>query len=473
MKALVLTSQVFVLTLTLILGAYKSPGISPSWTALHISSNEICSMPFGNFRVNVYEHLDNQKAAPNRKRYFYAPIALLDQKSAISVFNDVTNQAEMRFRVELWNEKVETDVAKYLIKIVGEPVKTHQVQVIPFEKVILTNKETRSSYSLPTTWSLIKLQKSLWFTVTCFQQIDCDNLASNMRTPSSQQFQTLQIHFSLLSQPSEIEEVEIVVSGQMVARLLRQFKKEKEIFLTEKDEDRLLTEIATSSVVDKLNLNAVISFESLRKQFNVIKRLLVSSAEVLTVTQQTDPIWAFIFWNNENYRPGKTSQVLNYIYEKQSKEIQLKLSNAFTLTSDKIDLEEIVQLFRSMEYQFNVNSFAPINSKEFLKNLYNESKNHVEWDGEKFKPKPLVVSKVNLELLREHYEKNYQLQEKEHRIVNVRYLVAAISTPINVAQSVDIPITSSTDELESLRSIVNNLMKEMKGISILMYVFIL
>ena len=126
-----------------------------------------------------------------------------------------------------------------------------------------------------------------------------------------------------------------------------------------------------------------------------------------------------------------------------------------------------------MEYQFNVNSFAPINSKEFLKNLYNESKNHVEWDGEKFKPKPLVVSKVNLELLREHYEKNYQLQEKEHRIVNVRYLVAAISTPINVAQSVDISITSSTDELESLRSIVNNLMKEMKGISILMYVFIL
>ena len=155
-------------------------------------------------------------------------------------------------------------------KILGEPVKTHQVQVIPFEKVILTSKDALISFSLSATWSLFKLQKSLSFTVTCFEQKDCDTLASNMRT-SPHQFQTMQIHFSLLSQSSENKEIEIIAAGQMVARLLRQFKTAKEIFVTEKDESRLLTEIATTSAEDKFELNAVISSESLTHIYKIIK----------------------------------------------------------------------------------------------------------------------------------------------------------------------------------------------------------
>lgn len=50
----------------------------------------------------------------------------------------VPNEEELRFRVELWNEKIENDVANYLgkiTKIVGERVEAHQVQVIPLEKI--------------------------------------------------------------------------------------------------------------------------------------------------------------------------------------------------------------------------------------------------------------------------------------------------------------------------------------------------
>jgi hypothetical protein len=85
---------------------------SSNWAKLQISPNIVGSVPYGNFRINVYEHSANQRnaisnenaAADNKnnlKKFYYAPISLLDHASAVSSFNNVTQQAEMRFRVEM------------------------------------------------------------------------------------------------------------------------------------------------------------------------------------------------------------------------------------------------------------------------------------------------------------------------------------------------------------------------------------
>ncbi len=211
--------------------ASESFGTSSSWAKLMISPNNIGSVPFGSFRVRIYEHLENQKetTTPNRKRYFYAPIALLDQNSVTNAFNDITNQTEIQFRIELWNEQVESEVTNYLGKIVGEKIEPYQIQVIPFENVILTSpSETSLFYFLPTTWSSFNLQKSLWFTVACFGQKDCKKLTKQMCT-SPQQLQSLQLRFSLSSQPSKPKEAEIAVSGPMTKRLLMRFTQKKYI----------------------------------------------------------------------------------------------------------------------------------------------------------------------------------------------------------------------------------------------------
>jgi hypothetical protein len=54
----------------------------------------------------------------------------------------------MRFRVEMWNDKVENEIFKYLNEIVGHEIKSNQVAIISFEKVILTSKELTKDYSL-------------------------------------------------------------------------------------------------------------------------------------------------------------------------------------------------------------------------------------------------------------------------------------------------------------------------------------
>ena len=82
-------------------------------------------MEYGNFLIEIYEHANNHKATTieNQKKYFYSPLALLDNKSANSSYNRITNRPEMSFRVEMWNDKVQNEVVQHLNEIVGHEIK--------------------------------------------------------------------------------------------------------------------------------------------------------------------------------------------------------------------------------------------------------------------------------------------------------------------------------------------------------------
>jgi hypothetical protein len=120
--------------------------VTSSWAKLEISPNTLNSMEYGNFRIEIYEHANNHRAATtaSQKKYFYSPLSLLDHKSAESSYNNVTKRWEMKFRVEMWNDKVQNEIVKYVNEIVGQDIKSNQVAIIPLEKVILTSHSTHS-----------------------------------------------------------------------------------------------------------------------------------------------------------------------------------------------------------------------------------------------------------------------------------------------------------------------------------------
>ena len=170
-----------------------------SWSKLQISHRVLVSMPHGNYRINIYEHLDNDKNNQSQN-YFYSPIAQLDHKSAASFFNDVTKQNEMRFRIEMWNDKVQNQVVNYLTDLFGLQVLPHQVQVVPFEKVALASTTTETFYILSADW--LPYEKSMWFSVWCLLKKDCNQLATDMRT-NPNRFDNLKLVFSPPSQTSQ------------------------------------------------------------------------------------------------------------------------------------------------------------------------------------------------------------------------------------------------------------------------------
>ena len=167
MKYFTIQVTMFALLLTPAFSLDDSP-----WLSLNISSKELCSMLYGNFHVSVYEHIDNQNSTTiqGHKKYFYTPIALLNRQSIFSTFNNLTNHPEVRFRIEMRNEKLESEVVHYLKNFVKKQVKANQVQVIPLDKVILASSTSSTAYYLSRDWLPYRKHKSLWFSLFCFQQ---------------------------------------------------------------------------------------------------------------------------------------------------------------------------------------------------------------------------------------------------------------------------------------------------------------
>ncbi len=553
----------------------NGPGLSSSWAKLQISPDTLSSMEFGNFLVEIYEHANNHKATTtaSEKKYFYSPLALLEHKSAVSVYNNVTNQPEMRFRIEMWNDKVQNEVVKHLNEVVGYEIKSNKVRVIPLEKVILTSNVPTAVYYLSPVWTIYDKRKTLWFSLSCYDQKICNKLANEMRS-NPEQFDHLKFLYSLSSQTSQIKHTTIsidsVTSGQMVSTLLQKFGDKKEIFLTANDEKKMLTETATNIRMDTFDDSEVGSPDTENQIFNILKDLLVTSRT--TIKSQSDKMWDSVFWNEDNYRPDKTTKTLNEIINKLDKETQRKMADMFQkaerqsemtekLTSSNKDEEKrreeqtrrenqskdanekemrrlqatdqeqssrnqtrddksttsrddtdiIVdgvgsdddgvkiatnnsmthntdqqnerkenakkisdEYDRKMEnkekiqHNYDSNSWADVDRisstisgkmaidsdrsrrveilKEDVEKLLQESRDLIQWDGEKFVPKPMQLSRINLGKFRDS-------QTFQDRNVRVRYTNAELSAPIKFLEHAELTIT---DEW-------NNLKDELKG----------
>ena len=479
---------------------------SYSWAKLQISSDTLSSMEYGNYRVDIYEHSKNQhpNTPSNRHKYYYAPIALLDHKSAISSYNKVTKNPEMKFRIEMWNKNVTEKVVLHLNNFVDHRVSEDQVAVIPFENVILVNLLPSSSFSMSTHWKGIRHDRHIWFTLSCLALKVCDQLAAEMRS-KPEQFDHFKLLFSLSSQTSKTKQtvirIETITSGQMVSDLLQKYGSEtNEVFLTANDEKRMLTETATNIRLDTFDETEVGSSNSELQIYNMLKEMLISSK--ITIKEQSDKMWESVFWNDDNYRPDKTTQTLNNVYKKMNKMNQKNLADYYNNTVKEKSIKEAshsgsrdktssnsknVEAAQSKNIGgsisgsgFGISASVSANhetssssgdsqskhlenksdwsklvkadydsdfsrhgstSNEGLNKFYEESKDHVQWDGEKFVPKPMQLSRINLAKFRD----TQSFQDKK---VTVRYTTAVLSTPINFAKYAGLTVTDEWDDLK-------------------------
>jgi hypothetical protein len=84
--------------------------------------------------------------------------------------------------------------------------------------------------------------------------------------------------------------------------------------------------------------------------------------------------------------------------------------------------------------------------KDEVEKLLQESRDNVQWDGEKFVPKSMQLSRINLGKFRDS-------QSFQDRNVRVRYTTAELSAPIKFLEHAELTVT---DEW-------NNLKEELKG----------
>jgi hypothetical protein len=160
----------------------------------------------------------------------------------------------MRFRIEMWNDKVQKQVVKHLSEIVGHEIKSNKVRIFPLEKFILkSSKRPTVDYSLPE-WTKYEKSKTLRISLSCYDQKFGDEMASEMRSVP-EHFYHFKLFYSFSTQqPSHIKQatinVDSVTSGQMVTKLLQKFGDQNEVFLSANDERKMLTEMASKIQMD-------------------------------------------------------------------------------------------------------------------------------------------------------------------------------------------------------------------------------
>ena len=236
------------------------------WAELQISPNSLGSIKYENFRVNIFEHLNNKN--PNipfiSHKYYYAPVAIfVPDRAVCNIDNhDIVDRSgeyqhcldfdckrdklppiEMRFRIEMWNENVTDAVASWLTKFFfdGPIIKSNQVQVIPLENVILASSSPSSLSYVSTDWKQLRTHVSFHLPLSSIK--DCFQIMQEITSEGF--FDDFKLLFSLSPLMSQTKKVTIrkdsVTSGEMVTRLLQEFGPDKtEIFLMPGDEKKIL-----------------------------------------------------------------------------------------------------------------------------------------------------------------------------------------------------------------------------------------
>ena len=111
-------------------------------------------------------------------------------------------------------------------------------------------------------------------------------------------------------------------------------------------------------------------------------------------------LWKNVFWDDETYRPDKIANLLNEIYKKLLTESAKQ------------------KLIRFQGLEVNDLSKTGYSEGEMMKTV-REAQDTVEWDGDKFVPKTITLSRINLGKLR---NKNFFQDRK----IRVSYITAML-----------------------------------------------
>jgi hypothetical protein len=96
-------------------------------------------------------------------------------------------------------------------------------------------------------------------------------------------------------------------------------------------------------------------------------------------------------------------------------------------------------------------------TKEEMAKLLQESRNHVQWDEEKFVPKPMQLSRINLAKFRDP-------QSFQDRNIRLRYTTAELSAPMKFLEHAELTVT---DEWNDLKDELKGLQRERRNIRLI------
>lgn len=201
-----------------------------SWAKLEISPNSIATVLYNDFLVNIYEHSGNRRLTEmdqnsKLRKYFYAPLALLNVLSARCFKNEIMDQFEMEFHIELWNDAIQKQVTTFINAEFDQHVMDSSIQIIPFKELILTSSSSifKKKYKFSRdTWLTYQQRKYISFSLLIESIEHCQKIVNNMEE-EPESFKSLRLQFRVDSETSQTKEtiisIQSIMNGDLMTKL--------------------------------------------------------------------------------------------------------------------------------------------------------------------------------------------------------------------------------------------------------------
>ncbi|XP_055350706.1 uncharacterized protein LOC129597251 [Paramacrobiotus metropolitanus] len=436
---------------------------SSGWGILEISPNAFMSIVYkNNFRISVYK---NQAVDPALVQYFYSPALIIDPSSATSSFNRFTERFEMTFSVLMWDEEFEDFVCSEISKKIGQPVVKSSVRTLPIEEIRIDAIGHSDKYDIVNKWTSYASQPSTFsFRLNCLKNDTCAQAAQNMKEGPQNFVSEMIVYYSLRTQKSARRLIQVkaehVQNGALATTLNQRFPGKDVVYMKSDDLKQLTLEIATNVVATEVTDDEFVS----QDQSITISTLLESilKAKAVTTASFDSQMWSSVFWQDENARPDKVTQSLNEFYKKSDsklKEIIKKyISNQGSSSgsgslSGNVDILGMLGIGGSASGSGSTSSQSISNEeKERLIELFTEARQVSQWSGEKFIPKAMQLSRINLSALRA----SSIITSTQVRVTKT---TSELSSRINI-----LPSASSAGEITQQRAEVYRLQKDIQAI---------
>lgn len=267
--------------------------------------------------------------------------------SAHYEFVDVKRQHTVTFEVLMWNDNVRQAVFEYMNNKMNVAVSEYQIKPIPFDQLLLVCQTAADSCRCPKEWRPNLLHNAVHFSMVCPSKSEALSLSNTFKREPKQFRSVFRMMFSLAMRHSKEREVLIslrnIRNGRTMSKLEQKFPGNREVLLTADDANRLLSESASSIMVQVYSENdEVVNEHSEQNVLNTLQSLMVAG------TQKVDAdfkLWDSVFWNEENYRPDVLAHELNELKKNLDTDHQRRLVGAMSRANK--NASEIAEILNS------------------------------------------------------------------------------------------------------------------------------
>lgn len=375
----------------------------------------------GDFHIRLYQR-SLLSEFDNNKKFYYAPLALLEHTSAKSSWNHLAGQHQMTFRVEMWNEELHQMVTQYLSNVTHQTVEWNQVSVLPFDRVSIRCQHEGCSSAdsrLISSWySFAQSPKKMQFRISCRSEAVCRLLTNQMTRHPDHQFSQLSLHFLL--ERSRIKKINVPVnganiwSGRTMADVNRRFPDASFALVTANDRDTIITETLSNTLRASDSFDdQIIDYEDERRWKRHLENLIFEPYSVLVDDNQEENqqqlLWQSVYWNSHHEidapRPDTLAKKLNRIYTAAQESDQKLIADHLVERVFTEFSKPAMALLEKMLSKDTLQSLA--NALQTVPQLVSDRLNDVSqrtlnWNGNQFLPKGAdKFFKINLEKLRQ------------------------------------------------------------------------